>query len=205
MDFEAPNRREITAFIRLEVCVESNSLVDHPKTSSNGEVTNGKSHKIIVTDPEVRAQGTLTIQMARFVLESRRGPEFIDISDIVQDLIAKSGIKEGSVLVYSRHTTAGIVIQENEPLLIQDMYKRLEKIAHAGEEYQHNDFDIRTVNMCDDECANGHAHCQHLFIGSSLQLPILGGHIALGQWQRLFFLELDRPRSREVMVQLTGI
>ncbi len=185
--------------------MESNSLVDRPVAAVNGEVSNGKSHKIVVTDPEIRAQGTLTIQMARFVLETRRGPEFVDISDTVQELVVKSGIKEGSVLVYSRHTTAGIVIQENEPLLIQDMYKRLEKIASAGEDYQHNDFDIRTVNMCDDECANGHAHCQHLFIGSSLQLPILGGHLALGQWQRLFFLELDRPRSREVMVQLTGI
>lgn len=184
--------------------MESNSLVDTP-VSGNGTVTNGKGHKIIATQPEVRAQGTFSIQMARFVIETKRGPEFVDISDIVADFISKSGIKEGNVLVYSRHTTCGIVIQEHEPLLIQDMYARLEKLASPAEDYHHNNFDIRTVNMCDDECANGHAHCQHLFIGSSVQLPIMAGHMALGQWQRLFMLELDRPRTREVLVQISGI
>jgi secondary thiamine-phosphate synthase enzyme len=172
------------------------------KPQKNG---NGKPHVAVVQNPELRAQGLPGLHMARLVVETHRGPEFIDITETVQELVTQTKVREGSVLVYSRHTTAGIVIQENEPLLIQDMYRRLEKIASPAEDYEHNNFDIRTVNMCDDECANGHAHCQHLFVGCSEHIPILDGHLALGRWQRLFVLEMDRPRTREILVQITGI
>lgn len=183
--------------------MEANFLTEPVKPKANG--TNGKSHVAVVQEPELRASGTPGVHMARLVVDTHRGPEFIDITETVQDLLRKSNVSEGHVLVYSRHTTCGIVIQENEPLLIQDFYRFLEKMASPAEDYHHNNFEIRTVNMCEDECANGHAHCQHLQIGCSVHVPVMAGHLALGRWQRIFILEMDRPRTREVLVQIFGI
>ena len=159
----------------------------------------------IVQEPELRAQGVPGIHMAKMVIDTTRGPQFIDITEEIEAMLEKSGVREGNVLVYSRHTTAGIVVNENEPLLIKDMYRYLDKLASAGEDYDHNNFDIRTVNMCDDECANGHAHCQHLTIGCSEHIPIMSGKLALGRWQRIFLLEMDRPRTREILLQFIGL
>lgn len=165
----------------------------------------GEKFLIDSSEPEIRATGTPRISMSSLTFNTTRGPQFVDITDLIQQKLDKSGIKEGNVFVYSRHTTAGIVINENEPLLIRDMYSHLQKLAHPGDEYDHNDFDVRTVNMCEDECANGHAHCQHLNIGCSEHVPVMDGKLSLGQWQRVFLLELDRPRKREVYLQFFGI
>jgi secondary thiamine-phosphate synthase enzyme len=133
-----------------------------------------------------------------------RAPEFIDITDDVVGTIEASGIVEGSVIVFSRHTTAAVVINENEPLLLRDMARFLEGTARRDAEYRHNDFIIRTVNMTKDECPNGHSHCQHLFLGASETIPVADGRPLLGQWQRVFLIELDRPRRREVIIQVQG-
>jgi secondary thiamine-phosphate synthase enzyme len=59
--------------------------------------------------------------------------------------------------------------------------------------------------MDDDECPNGHAHCQHLFLPTSETIPILDGKLTLGQWQRIFLVELDRPKRRCVLVNVLGV
>ena len=109
--------------------------------------------------------------------------------------------------VFSRHTTAAITIQENEPLLLNDMASLLERLAPKNMRYGHNDFSIRTVHMQEDECPNGHSHCQHLTLGSSETVPVIDGILALGQWQRLFMVELDdgKVSPREILVQTMGI
>ena len=88
---------------------------------------------------------------------------------------------------------------------LADMADRLRRYAGADEVYRHNDFDIRTVNMCDGECANGHAHCQHLLLGVSVTLPVQDGNLVLGLWQRLFLVELDRARLRHYSIQVLGV
>jgi secondary thiamine-phosphate synthase enzyme len=70
--------------------------------------------------------------------------------------------------------------------------------------YQHNDLSRRTGDVAPDECANGHAHCQHLLIGASENIPVAEGRLDLGRWQRIFLLELDRPRDRQLVVQVFG-
>ena len=80
----------------------------------------------------------------------------------------------------------------------------IRSVAPRNGNYRHNDFSVRTVNMTEDECPNGHAHCQHLLLSTSESVPIIGGEPQLGQYQRIFFVELDRPRSREVLVQVLG-
>ena len=136
--------------------------------------------------------------------EASSAPEFIDITDEVLDVVESSEIREGTVTVFSRHTTAAVKINENEPLLLEDMAQFLEQVAPRDAEYRHNDFTIRTANMTEDECPNGHSHCQHLLLSASETIPICEGEVLLGHWQRIFLIELDRPRMREVVIQVHG-
>lgn len=141
---------------------------------------------------------------AKFKVTTERAPQFIDITDQVQRIVGESGVWEGMAVVFCRHTTAAVRINENEPLLIADMEEFLKRIAPRDVYYRHNDFDIRTHNMTPEESPNGHAHCQHLLLGASEAIPIEGGRLCLGRWQRVFLVELDRPREREVTVQIFG-
>lgn len=136
--------------------------------------------------------------------EASGAPEFIDITDEVLAAVEASEIREGSVTVFSRHTTAAVKINENEPLLLEDMARFLERAAPREADYRHNDFVIRTVNMTEDECPNGHSHCQHLLLSASETIPVCAGVALLGRWQRIFLIELDRPRLRQVVIQVQG-
>jgi secondary thiamine-phosphate synthase enzyme len=80
----------------------------------------------------------------------------------------------------------------------------LDRAAPREGEYRHNDFSIRTENMNEDECPNGHSHCQHLLLSASETVPICDGRVLLGRWQSVFLIELDRPREREVIIQVVG-
>jgi secondary thiamine-phosphate synthase enzyme len=137
-------------------------------------------------------------------VESSKELEFIDITQKVQECVAETKVKHGFAVVYSKHTTAAVKINENEPLLLQDMEQFLERIAPRNGNYRHNDFTVRTVNMNEDECPNGHAHCQQLLLGTSETIPIVEGIMQFGQWQSIFLIELDHPRQREVVVQVMG-
>ena len=137
-------------------------------------------------------------------LDTQTAPEFIDITEWVSQCVAQSKVNNGFAVVYSKHTTAAVRINENEPLLLQDMAKFLEKISPRNGDYQHNNFSIRTVNMNPDESPNGHAHLQHLLLGTSETIPIINGTMQFGRYQSIFFIELDHPRHREVMVQVVG-
>ena len=146
------------------------------------------------------------IRLHRKVIKRRASAaaEFIDITAEVKEFLEETGISEGSVLVFSRHTTAGIEINEHEPLLLRDMAYFLDKQAPKSSDYKHNDFVVRTANMTADECPNGHAHCQHLLLSSSETIPVAAKQLMLGKWQRIFLIELDRPRDREVVIQVQG-
>ncbi len=136
--------------------------------------------------------------------ETKCAPEFIDITEWVAQCVADSQIANGFAVVYSKHTTAAIKINENEPLLLEDMAEFLEKISPRENGYQHNNFEIRTVNMNENESPNGHAHLQHLLLGTSETVPVINGEMQFGTYQSVFFIELDHPRPREVMVQVVG-
>lgn len=133
------------------------------------------------------------------------GPEFIDITRYVVEIVTRSGVQNGMVIVFSKHTTAAVKINENEPELIKDMERLVAQMAPVDQYYHHNNFEIRTVNMMDDECPNGHAHCQQLFLNTSETIPLIGGQLQLGTWQSIFLVELERSRARQVLVQVLGV
>ncbi len=135
-------------------------------------------------------------------LKTKKNLEFIDITEKIKKKI--KNFKNGIINIQSKHTTTAIILNESEPLLINDMMKTLERLIPKNNSYQHDDFTIRTVNMCDGECANGHAHCKALFLPSSLSLNIVNGKLDLGIWQRIFFIELDRSRKRNISLQIIG-
>ena len=141
-------------------------------------------------------------------VESATAPEFIDITDRVVEFVRRSEVRNGLAVVYSKHTTAAITIQENEPLLLKDMVELLERLSPREASYRHNDFSVRTVHMHEDECPNGHSHCQHLTLGTSETIPIVDGKLAFGQWQRVFMVELDDQAPvpyRDILVQVMGV
>jgi secondary thiamine-phosphate synthase enzyme len=145
------------------------------------------------------------IHIERLSYTTRHGPAFHDITDDVREVLARSGMRHGFVVVFSRHTTAAIRINEAEPLLLEDMEAMLARIAPTGVYYRHNDLSIRTVNLVEDEDLNGHSHCQHLLMGASESIPCADGELLLGTWQRIFLVELDCSREREVIVQAVGL
>ena len=161
--------------------------------------------------PMVQPMHAAGVPAAQFVAyaetleyQTEHALQFIDITADIQDFVTRSGVQFGQLAIISNHTTAAIVLNEHEPLLLNDMARVLSRIAPAGDYYEHNDFSIRTVNMHDGEPANGHAHCQHLFLGASETVPIHEGAAHLGQWQSLFLVELDHARPRGVFVQAIG-
>ena len=131
------------------------------------------------------------------------GLAFVDITAQVAAIVARSGIAEGLVSVQSLHTTAAVVVNENEPLLLQDLRDTLERAAPRHLTYRHDDFSQRAA-VPPDEPANGHAHCQALFLRTSETLGVAGGRPRLGQWQRVFLVELDGPRTRTAAVTVLG-
>jgi secondary thiamine-phosphate synthase enzyme len=165
-----------------------------------------------LTEVMIRREGVASssgketiVRCEALVFATSCAPEFIDITHDVERIVSEAGVRFGQVTVYSTHTTAAIKVNENEPLLLQDMARIVQQAAPIDAAYDHNDFSRRTVNMGEDECSNGHAHCQHLFLSTSETIPIVEGRLTTGQWQRIFLVELDQPRERRVLVSILGV
>lgn len=137
-------------------------------------------------------------------VDTERHLEFVDVTDHVVKALTESGVRDGFAVVFSRHSTAGIRINEHEPLLLEDMARLLDQLVPTAAGYQHDDFSIRTVNLTEGERVNGHSHCRSLLLGASETVPVSGGALMLGRWQRIFLVELDGPRHREFVVQIIG-
>jgi secondary thiamine-phosphate synthase enzyme len=133
-----------------------------------------------------------------------RSTEFIDLTDRLDRLAAGAGLRFGILNVQTLHTTTAVVVNEHEPLLLTDFQVLLEAAAPRERGYRHDDATVRTVNVTDGERPNGHAHCRALLLPSSACLNVADGRLLLGRWQRVFFVELDGPRDREISVVLFG-
>jgi secondary thiamine-phosphate synthase enzyme len=140
--------------------------------------------------------------------KSEKHMAFKDISEEVENVVKESKIKNGSVLVYSMHTTLAICVNEREKGFFEDFKDLINKLIPKEGYYRHNDLTIRTENLvCDSgasDCLNGHSHCNHLLMRNSEMIPIIDGKLILGTWQRVFAIELDCCRKRKVIIQATG-
>jgi secondary thiamine-phosphate synthase enzyme len=141
---------------------------------------------------------------SRIRVETQHSTQFIDITDRIDAIVADAGVRDGLVNVHTLHTTTAIVVNEHEPLLLQDFAVLLARTAPQHEPYRHDDMAARTVNLAPSERPNGHAHCRALPLGCSALLNLAGGRLQLGRWQRIFLVELDGPRTREISVLILG-
>lgn len=116
----------------------------------------------------------------------------IEVTAMVREAVAKSGIREGTCLVYCPHTTAGITINENaDPDVVTDMLLGLAKAFPDRPEFRHAE-------------GNSSAHLKASCVGSSATVIVDGGQLLLGTWQGIYFCEFDGPRSRRFYVQING-
>lgn len=125
-----------------------------------------------------------------------------NITPEIEKLIASTGINNGQVLVFSRHTTTALAINENEERLLEDVKVFLRKLAPESERYLHNDLHLRDVP--ENEPMNAHSHLIAMMLSTSEVIPIVDGKLALGTYQSVLFFELDGARKRTVFCQICG-
>lgn len=147
----------------------------------------------------------IKIHKQKINLESKNQIEFFDITDEVQEIIAQSKVREGNVLVFVPHTTMGVIINHNEPMLIQDFIRVLYKLTPMDDRYSHDLFEL-TKSSKSDGRSNGHSHCKSFLVGLSQTIPIEKGKLLLDvHKQSIFAVEFDGSRKRDVVVQVMGI
>lgn len=127
-----------------------------------------------------------------FNTKNRR--EYVNITDEVEAIVEKSGIKEGMVLVSAMHITAGIYVNDAESGLIKDIDKWLEELAPFNINYNHH----QTGET------NGDSHLKSLLIGHEVIVPVTNGSLDFGPWQQIYYAEFDGQRRKRVIVKVMG-
>ncbi len=126
-----------------------------------------------------------------FTFPTRGEIDFIDLTSKVQEVVSRSGIRNGLVHVFAPHATGVIILTEHEPSLDNDIRNFLEKIIPKHTGYRHP--------------SNAHSHLRSMLLCPDRTLPVIDGHVVLGTWQSLVFVETDvHPRRRTVIMQAIG-
>lgn len=125
--------------------------------------------------------------------ETSKRKELINITRKVEEIVEKSGVKEGLCLVNAMHITAGIWVNDEESGLKQDLMDLLERLAPVGD-YRHH----RTGED------NGDAHLKRTLVGAQTTLPVTKGKLDLGPWEQIFYAEFDGQRRKRVVVKVLG-
>ncbi len=149
------------------------------------------------------ADGTTVVHHATVTLETACPLQIVDITPLVESVVQRAGLWDGLVCVATRHTTAGLLVNEHEPLLGDDLAAMFERLAPASGVYAHDDFTRRQA-LPPGERRNGHAHCRAALLRASETLPVSGGVLTLGRWQRLLFVDCDGGQRRQVSVVCLG-
>lgn len=129
----------------------------------------------------------------------------LDVTDDVARVVEASGVERGTALVFSPHTTCSVFVALAGRKTIDSIQETMEAIAPEDAYYAHDDLDIRTQNLVEDEPANAPAHIFQAVAGRASEcVPVDGGVLALGEGQRILFIELDSSRKRRYLVQVVG-
>jgi secondary thiamine-phosphate synthase enzyme len=131
---------------------------------------------------------------------------FLDLTDDLRRAIKDAGVTEGAAIAFCEHTTAVLLINEWEDGAMADFRRHLtDLVPHDGVYYAHDDFEVRTQNLNEDERRNGHAHVKAMLLSAtSHAIPVVSGEPAFGRWQRLILFELDEPKPRRVTFHVFG-
>ena len=126
--------------------------------------------------------------------QTKNHRDYLNITDKVEALVKKSGVREGFALVSAMHITAGVYVNDAENCLIQDIDEWLERLCPFREDYRHH----RTGET------NGDSHLKNLLIGHQQMLPITNGKLDLGPWEQVFYAEFDGERRKRVIIKIMG-
>ena len=129
--------------------------------------------------------------MRRIEIITRESTELVDITSKVEEIVRNEGVTSGICAVFTKHTTTGLIINENEAGLRADIIAMLNELVPKGKGYMHDRIDN-----------NAHSHLRAMLLGSSLCIPIDQAKLMLGRWQSILFVECDGPRKREVYVKV---
>ena len=139
----------------------------------------------------------MTILTQEFTCPMHGQGRMEDITGEIEARLRKSKLREGAVTIFVRHTTASVLIIENEPGLHEDTRKIWDELIPARDSWRHN-----TRNPGED---NAHSHLRGQIQGQSLTIPFAAGELLLGTWQRIALIDFDtRARPRQVVVQFQG-
>jgi secondary thiamine-phosphate synthase enzyme len=128
-----------------------------------------------------------------FHTKNRR--ELLHLTPTLEQILEKSGIREGFMLVSAMHITAGVFVNDDERGLHRDIWKWLEGIAPQRDDYEHH----RTGED------NGDAHLKSILVHHEVIVPVTAGRLDFGPWQRVFYAEFDGQRDKKVIVKVMGI
>jgi secondary thiamine-phosphate synthase enzyme len=128
------------------------------------------------------------------VFNTKHAREYLNITTDVERILAKSGIKEGMILVSAMHITAGVYVNDAESGLIQDIDEWLERLAPFNPDYRHH----HTGE------SNGDSHLKSLLIHHEVIVPVTNGNLDFGPWQQIFYAEFDGQRAKRVIVKVMG-
>jgi secondary thiamine-phosphate synthase enzyme len=126
--------------------------------------------------------------------------ELLNITDRINELVRKSGVRDGIVHLQSLHTTTSLFLNEWQDALLDDVKRFFEDVVEQDRYYRHNDPD------CSDcERKNADSHLRGMFMGQTLSLQVRNAAVLLGTWQSIILAEFDGPRSRSVAIQISGV
>lgn len=126
--------------------------------------------------------------------------QLINITDRVNEIVRKSGVRDGLVHLQSLHTTTAVFINEWQDALLHDVRSFLDQLVDRESGWRHND-----PQFSDCERKNADSHLRGMMMGQSLCLQVRNSTVLLGTWQSIILAEFDGPRSRSMSVQVSGI
>ncbi len=129
--------------------------------------------------------------------------QLVNVTNEVREAIKESGVLQGTVTVFSPHTTASIRVNHDEPLLVQDIMKAVYRLIPVDISYSHDLFEVRE-QVSINERSNGQAHVKSFLFGSSETFIIDDGVVLLGDKQSIFFVEFDGGRQRKLHLKIMG-
>jgi secondary thiamine-phosphate synthase enzyme len=154
--------------------------------------------------PRLRENGPV-IAFEEYEVKTGGRLDAVDITQEVEDIVRSSRVSQGSVLVFSPHTTCCVMIAHRDERTAERVEQIMELLAPSNGYYAHDDLSIRTENLMENESANAPAHLFNVFAGKTSEcIPVIDGHIGLGEEQRVLFVELDSSRKRRYFLQVVG-
>jgi len=169
-------------------------------TSVNGTPVESDRETAEIAPPAAQGGGGFKIfnRIVDWITNDRM--QLINVTDRINDIVRKSGVRDGIVHLQSLHTTTAVFINEWQDALLHDVRSFLEDLINREQSWRHND-----PNYSDCERKNADSHLRGMIMGQTLSLQVRNSCVLLGTWQSIILAEFDGPRSRSVSIQVSGV